>query len=237
MNTRPDDSGAPDDGVRRIFGVPVSLPGLTGARAHLRGFEPENPDLFVPRTFGAGWNLNVGAVAVKLGLIRPDDSLPDLAEHIPPGVAGALRVAPIVGGAVVAAAGVRAALTHKRLPSNWGITFKPTRWSSGPAAMAAPVLISAGTGAWAEFSARRGSEGAEVDATAAAQALGMQAMSLLLITAATRRADDPQSSRLWPAAGIVAAPVVTTGVLVATVRSALRQLDESLREARTDKNG
>ena len=59
----------------------------------------------------------------------------------------------------------------------------------------------------------------------------------MLITAATRRADDPQSSRLWPVAGIVAAPVVTTGVLVATVRSALRQLDESLREARTGKNG
>ncbi|WP_394285120.1 DUF5808 domain-containing protein [Corynebacterium sp.] len=236
MNTRADDSGADNDGARRIFGVPVSLPGMSEARAHLRGFEPENPDLFVPRAFGAGWSLNVGALAVKLGLLRPDDSLPDLAEHIPPAVAATLRVAPIAGGAAVAAAGVRAALTHKRLPSNWGLTFTPTRWSSAPAAMAAPVLISAGAGAWAEFSARRGHDGAEVDATAAAQALGLQAMSLLLITAATRRADDPRSSRLWPAAGIVAAPVVTTGVLVATVRSALRRLDRSLRAERPTAN-
>ena len=64
MNTRADDSGADNDGARRIFGVPVSLPGMSEARAHLRGFEPENPDLFVPRAFGAGWSLNVGALAV-----------------------------------------------------------------------------------------------------------------------------------------------------------------------------
>lgn len=229
-HTRPDGH---DDGVRRILGVPVSLSGLTDARARLRGFEPENPDLLVPRTVGAGWDLNIGAVAVRLGLIRPDDSLPDLAGHIPPTVTAALRTAPVLGGAVVTVAGVRAAMAHDRLPSNWGITLRPTRWARGPAAMAAPVLLSAGAGIWARLSSRRGDEGAaEVDVTSSAQALGLQATALLLIAAATRHAENPQASRLLPAAGLIAAPAVTTGVLVGTVRSALNNLDRTLRATR-----
>ena len=69
-----------DDGVRRLFGIPVGAPWGSGSRIALRGFEPENPHLLVPRAVGIGWDLNLGAVAVRLGLIRPDDSLPDLNE-------------------------------------------------------------------------------------------------------------------------------------------------------------
>ncbi|WP_248631025.1 DUF5808 domain-containing protein [Corynebacterium glucuronolyticum] len=47
-------------------------------------FDPENPNWLVPRRVGVGWDLNLGKLAVKAGLVRPDDSLPDLQEHIRP---------------------------------------------------------------------------------------------------------------------------------------------------------
>lgn len=53
------------DGTIRIFGVAVHSP-----QTQFKIFEPENPALFIPRTWGIGWDLNVGAVAVKLGLVR-----------------------------------------------------------------------------------------------------------------------------------------------------------------------
>lgn len=183
----------------------------------LRNFEPENPKLWVPRTIGLGWDLNIGAVAVKLGLIRPDDSLPDLEEHIPHEVTTTLRIAPILGAVAVAAAGIQLVRTHDRLPSHWGLTMKPTRWSDAPGAVAPPVLISAGSAIWATATPR-------VDVTLAAQALGLQTMSLLLLAAAAR-----PSSRLLPATGLIALPTVATGILTATVRSALNNLDTKLK--------
>ena len=186
----------------------------------LRNFEPENPNLLVPRTIGLGWDLNIGAVAVKLGLIRPDDSLPDLEEHIPHEVTTTLRIAPILGAAAVTVAGIQLARTHDRLPSHWGLTMKPTRWSNAPAAVAPPVVISAGSAIWATTSPR-------VDVTVAAQALGLQTMSLLLLAAATR-----PSSRLLPVAGLIALPAVATGTLTATVRSALNNLDSKLKSGK-----
>ncbi|MDY5839286.1 MAG: DUF5808 domain-containing protein [Corynebacterium camporealensis] len=49
--------------------LPIGLPWKR--ELSLRSFEPENPKLFVPRRFGIGWDLNFGAVAAKLGIIRP----------------------------------------------------------------------------------------------------------------------------------------------------------------------
>lgn len=183
----------------------------------LRNFDPENPNLLVPRTVGLGWDLNIGAVAVKLGLIRPDDSLPDLEEHIPHEVTTTLRITPILGAAAVTVAGIQLARTHDRLPSSWGLTMKPTRWSDAPAAVAPPVLISVGSAIWATASPR-------VDVSLTAQALGLQTMSLLLLAAASR-----PSSRTLPATGLIALPAVATGVLTATVRSALNNLDTKLK--------
>lgn len=226
-----------DDGIRRILGLPISAAGLSDANARLRAFEPENPNLFVPRTFGIGWDLNIGAVAVRLGLLRPDDSVPDLADHIPPATTAVLRAGPVVGAAGVALAGMCVARRYDRLPTNWGVTLRPTRWGGPVAALAAPVLISAGAGVWAEVAARRLSRPAAtptIEVTASAQALGLQTMSLLLIAAAARQADNPQATRLLPAAALLAAPAVATGVLVTTVRGALRRLDRKLRNSRTD---
>lgn len=229
----------PEDGVRRVLGVPVSFAGLTNPEARLRAFEPENPNLFVPRTVGIGWDLNIGAVAVRLGLLRPDDSVPDLVDHIPPATIKALRLSPLAGASAVVIAGAYTAQRYERLPTNWGLTFRPTRWGNGVAAMATPVLISFGAGLWAEIATRRATASnsrSTVDVTASAQALGLQAMSLVLITAAARQADNPDAARFLPLAGVMTAPAVSTGVLVTTVRSALRRLGRKLSRNNTQQS-
>lgn len=233
MATRPDSAfRTTDDNVRSFFGIPVSCAGLRDAGARLRSFEPENPRLFVPRTLGIGWDLNLGAVAAKLGLIRPDDSLPDLNEHVPPTLARTLRLAPPAGALLVLSAGVRAARAHDRLPTQWGWNLRPTRWAASPTAVAIPVFLAAAAATWAEYSARTATgtrPEPPVDIPAAAHALGLQALTLLLLRASEERAADPQASRLLPTLGLAAAPAVSTGVLVVTVRGALRRLDRKLR--------
>ncbi|MDU4245035.1 MAG: DUF5808 domain-containing protein, partial [Varibaculum cambriense] len=75
--------GKDAEGQARVLGMPVSGLWLGRSDAALDGFEPENPRLFIPRKYGLGWDINLGAVGVRLGLIRPDDSLPDLANYVP----------------------------------------------------------------------------------------------------------------------------------------------------------
>jgi hypothetical protein len=38
-----------------------------------RWWNPLDPRVFTPRLFGIGWTINFASIAVKLGLIRPDD--------------------------------------------------------------------------------------------------------------------------------------------------------------------
>ena len=226
-----------DHNVRRVLGIPVSWSGFTKPDARLRAFEPENPDLLVPRAFGIGWAPNLGAIAVRLGLLRPDDSVPDLVDHIPPTSVKALRLGPLVGATAVIIAGAYTARRHDQLPTNWGLTLRPTHWGSGATAMATPVMISAAAGVWAELANRRAKRhfaSSSVDVAASADALGLQAMSMVLIAATARQAKNAQATRLWPIAGPATAPAVSTGVLVTTVRSALRRLDHKLRR---DKRG
>lgn len=223
------------DGVRRVLGVPVDLRGLTEPRARLRAFEPENPSLLVPRAIGVGWDLNLGAIAVRLGLIRPDDSLPDLEDHIPPRAATLLTVAPLGGAAAVAVLGALVGRSDEPLPSNWSLTFRPDRWVDAPRAVGVPVALSVAAGAWAAAGSirRRGSTAQQgPDVTAAAQALGLQAMSALMITASRRAAEKPGDRSLLAPAGLVAFPVVSTAVLVGTVRSALSGLERTMQKAR-----
>jgi hypothetical protein len=87
-----------------ILGIPNSLTRGIGRR--MAGtFNPSDPRLIVPRVLGLGWTLNMGAVAVKLGLLNPDDVddeiLADAADHL-----GAVQLAaavPIVLAAVATA--------------------------------------------------------------------------------------------------------------------------------------
>lgn len=57
---------------RSILGIPNSFARGIGRRMAAT-FDPADERLMIPRIFGAGWTLNMGAVAVRLGMLSPDD--------------------------------------------------------------------------------------------------------------------------------------------------------------------
>lgn len=102
--------------------------------------------------------------------------------------------------------------------------------------MTIPIVLSTGAAVWADLWSRQTNKhhpGPTADVTAAAGALGLQTLPVGLIVAANQHADNAQSSRLLPLVGLIAAPVVSTGVFAFTVRSALRRLNNALRNTRS----
>lgn len=88
------------------FGT-VPFSPITGIGRRLAGtFDPANPKVMVPKVFGAGWTFNMGAVAVRLGLLRPDDVddevLDEATDHLL--ISQAVAAATIVGSVAAAAA-------------------------------------------------------------------------------------------------------------------------------------
>ncbi|AOG28621.1 DUF5808 domain-containing protein [Cutibacterium avidum] len=212
-----------DDGVRRLFGIPVGGPWRSDSRIVLRSFEPENPSLLVPRAVGIGWDFNLGAVAVHLGLIRPDDSLPDLNEYVPETLRRGLVAAPWIGAGV--ASGMALGFVKAdRVATSWSLGGKPNRYTDGVIA----TLITAGaTRAAALYPRWVGKEdGADIAATA--QAMGIQTVIIMANLAARKEIRRPGSRQPLAVVGAMLAPVVMGGVLVGTVKVALDGVSQSL---------
>ncbi|QIK70949.1 hypothetical protein G7070_06190 [Propioniciclava coleopterorum] len=89
--------GAPEAGrdprVGRWCGIPYDFRPPTGERIRQSMWNPADPRLLMPRAFGAGWDLNVGAVAVRLGFIEPDAEDEPFAE-VPQGASRSPRGCP-----------------------------------------------------------------------------------------------------------------------------------------------
>ncbi|WP_225979216.1 MULTISPECIES: DUF5808 domain-containing protein [Corynebacterium] len=226
-----------EDGQRRVCGLPVSSFWAGDRDAVLDNFEPENPRLFVPRTLGLGWDLNLGAVAVKAGWIRPDDSLPDLAEHIPARWRRVLQLGPRIGGLGVAA-GALAVASLKTAPVQWSLGGQPKKWGPGIVAAALPAGIVGVIAVLPQLTGRRGSEAPqEADLSQAfsvasrAELCGAQVMALLALHATFWSALRPERRQIVGAAAPWAWPVISGGLKIACVRSALTALDAQLREA------
>lgn len=211
----------PDPEQFRLAGVPVETRALREA-VRLRLFNPEDPRFLVPRLLGAGWSINFGAVAVRLGLLRPDDTIADLAEHLPQDVARALRWGPWVP----AAAGIIAALAGSRaghLPYDWNARLEPKKVAPAWAALGIPASIGTLAAAWSSSNAAdeppdmlRSGLGAGI-ATGATCLIGCSLLG-------TRRARQPETLAIVLAPAAVTAATVTLGL-----RSARKNLSEKLR--------
>ena len=59
-------------GSGRVLGIPYDVRVPTAERIAERLWNPRDPRIWMPRVFGMGWDLNMGAVAVRLNLIEPD---------------------------------------------------------------------------------------------------------------------------------------------------------------------
>lgn len=144
-------SDAPDPAPQgHILGVPVDVRGLTNTRVLARTFDPTNPAILVPRTLGVGWDINMGAVAVKLGLLRPDDVDADVISAIPSGARTAVRLLPAALAAVTTGAVVHALRTNDaaRLPNAFGTNGRPKSVAGRRATAAGLIAGSAAVAVW-----------------------------------------------------------------------------------------
>ncbi len=152
--------GTPGEDAGRRFVEQLAagfrLRGL-GQRVTASMWNPADDRLFLPRAVGAGWDLNFGAVAVRLGLIEPD------AEAVPFAATPdrALAVAALVPAGLAAATVlhylVRGRSLPDRLPSHWDLAGRPDSWVSKRRAattdMAVTTLAAAVAG-WTAGAAR-----------------------------------------------------------------------------------
>lgn len=151
--------------LRRLLGEGTRMLGegtrITGMDARIAGtwWNPSDQRLFLPRAVGLGWDLNFGALAVRLGLIEPDseavpfESTPDAAFRVAAGLPIALA------GATVLHYLVRGRSLPARLPAHWDATGAPDRWTTKGRAAASDLAVTvlpAAVAGWAAGSSRPG---------------------------------------------------------------------------------
>jgi len=137
----------PTAGEGDVFGVPFETRGPTDPAVRSRIWSPSEPHIFVPRMFGLGWTVNLGAVAVRLGLLRPDDWDDESLDALDPRVLAALRVAPVAWALAAAVIGVRTWRRGVPVPTHLGRDGQPDRWSA-PSSALLPVAMAVGFAAW-----------------------------------------------------------------------------------------
>ncbi|HEX5331764.1 MAG TPA: DUF5808 domain-containing protein [Cellulomonas sp.] len=179
----------------RLLGVPYDVRPPSSAREASRWWNPLDRRVLVPKSWGVGWTVNVGALAVRTGVVRPDDEDVPFGA-VPPRTVAATLAAPV---AVLAAVGTLAAVSWRRLPAT-----VPTRWSlsgdvTAEGARASTVLGLVGlaavpTAMAAAVHARRSPALDRVAASAESLLLATTALSVLAQTVHTARG----RSGVWP---------------------------------------
>lgn len=130
-----------------VFGVPWETRGPTDPVVRSRIWDPTSTRILVPRMFGLGWTVNLGAAAVRLGLIRPDDWDDESLDSVDPRLLTALRYAPVVWATAAVAVSLRTWRRGGPVPSHWGRDRLPDRWSPAPSALV-PAAVAAGFAIW-----------------------------------------------------------------------------------------
>lgn len=216
------DRPSEDPRVGTFAGIPYDWRAPTAERLRRNLWDPTSDAIFVPRTFGAGWDLNLGAVAVRLGLIEPDAE--DMPFEQTPDVAFAATAAlPVsLAGAVVLHYLARGRSLPKRLPNHWNGAGSPDRWITKGAAAALDIATSVGSAAVAVYAARRRPGSGSVRA-------GLLAASTSAATIAAAvtvwRSASPKP-RWWGAPALVGALAGSTGATLLGLARAGRRAEQ-----------
>lgn len=221
----------PADNARwRILGFPVETRGPLSAEVRSRTWDPANPRLFVPRLLGIGWSLNLGAVAVRMGLIRQDDIDDDVLTCIPK---RDLRLAQVVPMVIAGATATALALTWRTLPPNvasgFGIDGIPrgeaSRWT-----LTGAVALGVGPALWAQPSDLP----IEDRLVRSAIATSLATISAGVVAATIAQAENPGGR--WGLLMLPTIPVAvgtSLAVIVAPLRSGLRRAWQTIEHGPT----
>ncbi|WP_216402827.1 DUF5808 domain-containing protein [Arcanobacterium phocae] len=227
--------GKGEDENKRFLGLPLSKLWEGQADAILDTFEPENPNLFVPRHYGLGWSLNLGAVAVKAGWIRPDDSLPDLSNFIPTSMRQSVSLAQIASALAVLASAVKVA-QHESVPTSWTLGGLPKKFFRGKNVAFAALLTTGAVATLPRLIARHETESrVAINLGHHADLLGFTSMVTVGLIAANRSATHPGQRQFLPIAAPLLAAVISASIKLAYLKVALRNIDKQL-QAKTGKN-
>lgn len=220
--------GKDTEGQARVLGMPVSGLWLGRSDAALDGFEPENPRLFIPRKYGLGWDINLGAVGVRLGLIRPDDSLPDLASYVPTHLKRGIKLTTIAGGIGVAFLAVLLSRKEQVLVQR-SARRASERFITGRQAALAPVVLTT-VAALAPQVFRRDDPESEDAVRLANQAdlMGVEAMYIAWLVAMRRAGDKRKMTRRLMVPIVALWPLVTGACQLAYVKTALTRVKSRL---------
>ncbi|PVU82845.1 hypothetical protein DDP54_07320 [Cellulomonas sp. WB94] len=215
----PQDEGPRRRGIRshgRLLGVPYDLRAPSSARDASRWWNPLDRRILVPKSWGVGWSVNVGALAVRTGAVRPDDEDVPFGA-VPPRAVAATLAAPV---AVLAAVGALAAVTWRRLPptvpTKWSLSGDVTAHGSrGPTMLGLVGLAAVPTAMAAGVHARRSPALDRVAASAQSLLLATTALSVLAQTVHTARG----RGGVWPLwAGRAASAALPFALLVGVSR-------------------
>jgi len=211
--------GSTDRPAARILGVPVEFRGATDSAVRSRIFDPSDSRVLVPRLLGLGWTVNLGAVAVRLGLLRPDDVDADVVAHIPPRVTAATRAVPWALAGVTALGVGAAWRTGERVPSHWGLTGRVDRWSDRRAALLPLVTGAVGAAWWASRAAPP--EDRLVRTAVGAWVAGLTAKMAAVTALSARR---PEAAHPGIALLGVTPTLAAAALLIVPVRAGLRAI-------------
>ena len=204
----------------RLLGLPIETRGLVSAEVRSRTWNPANPRLVVPRLFGVGWTLNLGALAVKLRLIRPDDATSDVIEQVPE---RAVRTAQLVPLLVAGATAAAAALTWGRLPDRvaTGFDLVGRQNRTGPkGSVNGSVLLGVVPALWA--ARNRGPSEERLVRAANATTLASASASVVAASILSSRHPRGRWGLLVPAA-LADGVAASLGVVVLTLLAGLRR--------------
>lgn len=135
----------------RVLGIPYGVVPPAEDENAARWWDPRSSRIFVPRMLGVGWDINYGALAVKLNLIDPDSEdepfhdVPDWVHLIGLAIPVVLTILLVVFVAVFAPR------LPEQLPVHWDIRGRVDRWGGFWEAFGLPLFLSIGSTGYAVF--------------------------------------------------------------------------------------
>jgi len=205
-------------GYGKVFGIPYEVRVPTGERVASRWWNPRDSRLFVPRVFGLGWDLNFGAVAVRLSLIEPDAEDEPFA-CVPDRTFLAALLVPVAFTALLL--GTYLALREQlpaQLPVHWDWRGTPDRFSPASWAFLFPFVMALVPTVWAVWIVATGrSRSARGGAIGFAAFLSSLAAGIWVVTAATGMGFTPPG---WVFAAVITLSLaVSLAVLTGLARA------------------